>query len=410
MPSVGGNRWAAMVKYLRVLGHDVTVVTTAGFGSVPREAGVVRTGDVMANAKVRKLLRAPSLPTTDGRGGIENAPSRLLAGLIVPDAQLVSWTPGALRATRQLLRAREIDCLITTSPPESTHLIGLALGRTRPAWLADFRDGWMFEPWRPEPLTPIHGRLDMLLEREVVTRSDAITVVATALAEDFHERFGVDAAHLPGGWDPELWGGAEEATAAQAGNGRVTFVYTGKLWGPPGRDPSVLFEAFRRLLRREPDLRRRVEFIVAGPLDREQARRLQQFALDGIVSHVGHLPRLETLALQRRAHALVLVTSGNRSNVTGKIWEYLASDRPILALAQDNEAAWLIDETRTGIAVPPDDVDAIEAALGRMIRNDLAGVYSPRNIEAYAYPRPALQAARLIERAIARRHRTSARS
>ena len=104
MPSVGGNRWAAMVKYLRLLGHEVTVVTTAGFGSVSGEAGVVRTGDLLANAKVRKLLRAPSLPSTDAPGSIEDAASRLLTGLIVPDPQLASWAPGALRTTRQLLR------------------------------------------------------------------------------------------------------------------------------------------------------------------------------------------------------------------------------------------------------------------------------------------------------------------
>ena len=403
MPSVGGNRWAAMVKYLRVLGHEVTVVTTAGFGSVSGEAGVVRTGDVLANAKVRRLLRAPSVPGTDAPGSIEDPPSRLLAGLIVPDPQLASWTPGALRMTRQLLRTRSIDCLITTSPPESTHLIGLALGRRRPPWLADFRDGWTFEPWRPEPLTRFHERLELVLERKVVTRSDAVSVVARALADDFHERFGVNAEHLPGGWDPELWPGGGDEPAPVSGSGRFTFVYTGKLWGAPGRDPSTLFEALRRLIVREPDLRTCVELIIAGPLDRDQARRLEQFALEGTVKHVGHLPRAEAIALQRRADALVLVTSRNRSNVTGKIWEYLASGRPILALAQDNEAAWLIDETRTGIAVPPDDVDAVEAALRRLIRNNLAGIYSPGNIDAYAYPRPALEAARLIERTIARR-------
>ena len=244
------------------------------------------------------------------------------------------------------------------------------------------------------------------LERTVVTRSDAISVVAKALAEDFHDRFGVNAEHLPGGWDPELWPGVAKANGAAelvaAGSRSSIPASSGAL---PGRDPSTLFEALRRLIVREPELRTCVEFIIAGPLDRDQARRLEQFGLDGIVRHLGHLPRGEALALQRRADALVLVTSRNRSNVTGKIWEYLASGRPILALAQDNEAAWLIEETRTGIAVPPDDVDAVEAALQRLIRNDLAGIYSPRNIDAYAYPRPALEAARLIERTIARQHR-----
>jgi glycosyltransferase involved in cell wall biosynthesis len=402
MPSVGGNRWAAMVNHLRALGHDTTVVTTAGFGRVPREVDVVRTDDVMAKPTFRRLLRAPSLPDIAAPTIPERTPSRLLTGLLVPDSQLGSWVPGALRATRQLVRAARIDCLITSSPPESSHLIALALGRDRPAWLADFRDGWTFEPWRPEPLTRLHKRLDAWLERQVVTRTDAITVVANALAEDFRARFGVDAAYLPGGWDPALEVDLARVAGPQVDSGRLTLAYTGKLWGAPGRDPSALFEALRRLVAHERGMRDRVELVIAGPLDRDQAQRLERFGLDGVVRHVGHLPRDEALALQRRADVLVLVTSGNRSNVPGKIWEYMASGRPILALAESNEAAWLVNETRTGLTVRPDDVDAVEAALRRLVHGDLDRVYAPRNVEAYAYPGPAREVSELIERAIAR--------
>jgi glycosyltransferase involved in cell wall biosynthesis len=391
-----------MVKHLRALGHDTTVVTTLGFGRIPGEAGVIRTGDVMAKSTLRRLIRAPLLPDVAAPGVPQHTPPRLLTGLIVPDSQLASWVPGALSATRQLVRAGDIDCLITSSPPESSHLIALALGRHRPAWLADFRDGWTFEPWRPEPLTSLHRRLDAWLERQVVMRADAISVVANALADDFRARFGIDAAYIPGGWDPGLEPDLTRAAGQRIDSGRFTLAYTGKLWGPPGRDPSALFEAIRRLIADERGMRERIQFVIAGPLDRDQAERLERFGLDGVVSHVGHLPRAEALALQRRADVLVLVTSGDRSNVTGKIWEYLASGRPILALAEGNEAAWLVDHTRTGLCVPPDDVDAIKATLRRLIHGDLDSVFSPRNVETYAYPGPAREISELVERAIAR--------
>ena len=86
----------------------------------------------------------------------------------------------------------------------------------------------------------------------------------------------------------------------------------------------------------------------------------------------------------------------------GKIWEYLPSGRPILALADGNEAASLITETRTGFTVRPDDVDAVEAALRHLIHGDLDRVYAPRNLQAYAYPGPAREISELIESAIAR--------
>ena len=94
--------------------------------------------------------------------------------------------------------------MITTSAYESTHLVGLALGRGRPAWIADFRDGWTFHPWKPRFPTAVQRRLDRWLEQRVVTTADRVVVVERPVGEDFRTRLGVDAAYVPNGWDPEL--------------------------------------------------------------------------------------------------------------------------------------------------------------------------------------------------------------
>ncbi len=394
-----------MVKHLRRLGHEVTVLTTSGFGALRGESQVVRTSDLMARAGIRRVLRAPALPDVGRDAGPDRPPSRLTTGALVPDSQLASWVPCAFRATRQLLRDRAFDCIVTSSPPESTHLIPLALGRARPAWLADFRDGWRFESWRPEPLTRLHSAVDAWLERQVVTRADAVAVVARTLADDFGERFGIDATYVPGGWDPDLEPQLPDAEVPRPDTRRVSLTYTGKLWGPPGRDPSAFFEALRRLRAHDASIGDRVEVLIAGPLDSEEAARLDAFGLAGIVRHLGHIPREDALVLQRRADVLLLVTSRQRSNVTGKVWEYLAARRPILALAADNEAAWLVEQTHTGITVPPDDVDAIARALRRVIDGDLNKIFEPRGVDQYAYPGPALQLSHLIETAIDRAER-----
>jgi hypothetical protein len=83
----------------------------------------------------------------------------------------------------------------------------------------------------------------------------------------------------------------------------------------------------------DPELCSKFELVIAGSLSHVEARLLNQFGLDGLVRHVGHLSRVEALALQRQADALPLLTSGQINMVTGKIVEYLASGRPILALA-----------------------------------------------------------------------------
>ena len=112
---------------------------------------------------------------------------------------------------------------------------------------------------------------------------------------------------------------------------------------------------------------------------------------------------MNVAALQRSADALVLITSRNSSEATGKVFEYLAAGRPILALAEENEAARIVRETHTGITVAPDDVDAIARALTRIARGDLGREFAPTGLDRYAYPRLAEEMGEAIEEAIVRR-------
>jgi glycosyltransferase involved in cell wall biosynthesis len=98
---------------------------------------------------------------------------------------------------------------------------------------------------------------------------------------------------------------------------------------------------------------------------------------------------------------LLLLTSDASCEATGKLYEYLASGRPILALATGNEAARIVADTGTGVAIAPRDVEAITAALGRAIDGELEHAYNPHGLEPYRYPVPAERMADAIERAIA---------
>jgi glycosyltransferase involved in cell wall biosynthesis len=100
---------------------------------------------------------------------------------------------------------------------------------------------------------------------------------------------------------------------------------------------------------------------------------------------------------------LVLITSRNSSEATGKLFEYLTAGRPIIALAEGNEAERIVRETNTGVAVPPDDVEAIADALRRAASGELARAYTPRGLDQYTYPAPAERMAELIEEATRRR-------
>jgi glycosyltransferase involved in cell wall biosynthesis len=404
MPTVGGNRWLAMTKYLRRAGHDVTLLTTSAFGSLPDDAArsVVRSRDLIAVSLLRTLLRRPPLPEPGMEAPVDTPPPRIVTAVAVPDPYVVTWVPGAIATARRMLRAERYDCVVTTSAYESAHLIPLALRGDRPAWIADFRDGWTFHPWKPPYPTGAQTRLDRCLERRVVQCAERVSVVERPVGDDFRDRLGVDAAYVPNGWDPELEADLGPAQGPELDPHRVSLVHTGKLSGGWGRHPGSLFEALAALRRRDPAMAGRLEVVLAGRLDRREEELIDGLDLAGMVRHVGQLSRAASIDLQRRADALLMLTSPSLVwELPGKFFEYLGAQRPILALANSNEAARIVNDTGTGRTVPPDDVDAIAGALEGLARGELATAYAPHDTDRYIYPAPAEAMAEEVERAIA---------
>jgi glycosyltransferase involved in cell wall biosynthesis len=366
--------------------------------------GVVRAGDLTASPFLRRLLRRPPLAEGGGAAEFEKPAPALLTRVLVPDPHVVGWVPNTLRSARWLARERAIECVITSSPPESTHLVGLALARGGVAWLADLRDGWSYEPLRPAFPTSPQRRFDAWLERRVLTRADGVLAATTPIADDVVERFGRQAVAVRNAWDPDLDAAVATADPPPLEPDTVTLVHTGTLSGSWGRDPRPLLEAIARLAA-EPEARRRLRVVLAGRPDTRDLDQIRALGLSEVIRVVGNLSRPAATALQRRADALVLVTSPNKGEATGKLFEYLAAGRPIVALAEGNEAERIVKETGAGVTVPRADVDAIASALRRVLSGDLAASYAPHGLEEYRYPAPAERVAEEVERALANRSR-----
>ncbi len=408
MPTVGGNRWLAMSKYLRRAGYEVEILTTSAFGSLPSDAGdsVHRAGDLVGSRALRTILRRPPLPEPGAAAVEDTPPPAIVTKLVVPDHCAVTWVPAAVAAARRLVAERRFDCIVSTSAYESTHLVPLALGSRRPPWVADFRDGWTFHPWKPDYPTGAQRRLDAFLERRVVTTAERTTCVEAPVAEDLRSRLGIDAELVPNGWDPDLTAESEDASLPELDDDRLQLVHTGKLSGGWGRDPGPLLEALELLKAESPETAGRLQLVLAGRLDRSERELIDSFRLGELVHHVGHLTRAQSIKLQRRADALVLLTAPDLVwELPGKVFEYMGSGRPVLALAAGNEAARVVGETGIGWTVPPDDVIAIASALRRVAAGELAGAYSPHDLSRYLYPGPAEAMAAVLESAIERRSR-----
>ena len=389
---VGGIRWSTMTKYLRRAGQEVTVVTSSAFGANEDDAeqGVVRTKDLSASSGLRALLRRGAAAADEAPDHVTPTPSKALTRVLVPDSYLVSWAPHALAAMRRILRSAPVDCLITSSPPESAHLLALALGSRRPAWVADLRDGWMFEPHREPFSLKAQRALDARAEAAVVRNADRVTSVVRPIVRDLEERFGRPVRHVPNGWDPDV---VPEKPDIDMDSRTVNVVHTGTLVGAGWRrDPTSFFRALETCLRRRPELRDRLRIIVAGAKTAQDAALLDRFDLGDVVRHVGRLRREEAVGLQREADVLLLLSSAPEflSPVPVKLYEYLTADAPVLAVAPPgSESARMVEDTGAGEWVSPYEEEALATALERAAAGELIRREGASPASDYVYPAPA---------------------
>ena len=395
----GGQRPAAMAKWLRRLGHRVTVLTTSAYGPGDPDPDTVRTADAQLwRARLQGRDRVDAMFDADSYSGRPHPLSKVL----VPEPLVGAWAPFARARALRLHRRERFDCVITTSPPESAHAVGMALRRRGVPWVADVRDAWTFEPLRPTFPTPVQDRLDRWLERRWLGAADAVVCVSRPAADDLRERGIADPLLVPNGWDPEdLDAAASDPPASDAllDPDRTSLVYTGR-FGSYGRDPGPLVAAFVALARSDPETAARLELVVAGPLTEAERDLLATDVSPARIVPAGSLPRERALSLQRAADALLLLASPARSQLLNlKLFEYLASGTPILALAGGTEAGRVVAELGGEVA-RADDQRAIEAAL-RALAAGSPSPPSPEAVRPYAYPAPAERMTEAVERAIA---------
>jgi glycosyltransferase involved in cell wall biosynthesis len=389
------RRVAGLAKYLDRLGHRVTVLTSlaSGRGELAG-ARVVRTRDAMVSALNWRRESFRALAGGEADGGYAARPSRL-ASLVVPDLAAAGWLPFALPSARRL--AAGAEAVITTSPPHSAHLVGLDLHGRGVPWVADFRDGWTFESDRPRWPLGAQRRLDAGLERAVASGADVVVAVSEPIADDLRVRFRREVVTLTNGFDPEEHGASSAPPAARRGiaptHGRHTLLHAGRM-AYAGRSPRALLDAVRSA----PELADRLEVLFAGPLSAEERGLIE--AAPGARA-LGALDRASTLALEAASDGLLVLTSGRRrGEATQKVFEYLATGRPILVLGDGTEAARIVADAGAGIVAPADDPEAIAAALRRLLEAPAPGP-APEAIERYSYAALAARMAEQIERAIA---------
>jgi glycosyltransferase involved in cell wall biosynthesis len=278
--------------------------------------------------------------------------------VLLPDAS-VTWLPTAVPAAVRLVRREGIDAVITTSPPLSMNLIGASVKRlTGIPWIADLRDSVVQNADRRFDKKAVQAKEKALEQvvRVIARSADAVVAVSDPIAEEVRGFDPAGEVHvIPNGCDFDDFAGLEY----HAGE-RFRVTHTGSFFGK--RNPRPFLNALAASGLEDVVARFAGDFRAA---DREWVDELR---LGDRLELLPYLPHRRALELQRdsEANLLLLPEAAGRGRVvpSGKIFEYLAAERPILAaVPPDGAAAKLVRETGAGIVVAPDDEKAIREAL-----------------------------------------------
>lgn len=373
---IGGLRPCALARHLAARGHEVCVITHQ---ASPAEEGfrTITVGGGSGGA----AAAAPAGPGAST--GLVGLARRVLA---VPDGK-TRWAWRAARTLRAEVRERGFDAVITTGPPHSVHLAALwGLRRRtqrRPRWIVDMRDLWTDNPYYD--YGELRRRVDRRIESRVMRAADAVVAATEGFAQTLGERHALRAFGVLTGFDERA------VPSAQARESRpLRIVHAGSLYAGR-RDPGPLIEAAAGLAAggRVDAGSLRLSFI--GPGLEPVADAAERLGATDFVEIVGPLPHAETVARLSRAHALLLVQwcgDSTATEVPGKLFEYLALRKPVIALgsAPDGEVAGILAATGAGLVV--NSVAECRQALEALLDGALAGP-AERGLAAYSQSRMA---------------------
>jgi glycosyltransferase involved in cell wall biosynthesis len=354
-PSIGAVRPGGLAKYLPRFGWEpVVLAPRLPAGSRPA-VRVIETDyrDVIASLKAKVGLD----PSRGLQQQLELKRSSK-PGVALPHSNLINWVrsvvsypdetkgwiPFATKAIEELARKERVDAVFSTSPPISTHLIA-ARAKTVLGCpcAADFRDLWSDDG---APTIGLH-LLASALEKRTLRAADALITVSDPWAEYLRRRYpGKLVARATNGFDPD-----EYPAGPSKLDSSFSITYTGDLYQGK-RDPSLLFEVLAEMILAGAIRKDEVQLNFFGSSDQWLPALANRLGLSDVLRIHGFVPRSESLRHQRESQILLLLGRNVPSDAgcyAGKLFEYLASHRPILALGGlPGVTGQLLEETGTG--------------------------------------------------------------
>lgn len=399
----GVQRWLKFSKFLPEYGWQPIIYTPENPEIPVRDNSLAK--DISPNVVVlkqpiwepytwyRRLLGkkdekiGAGLMSEGGKEGLGKKLAIWIRGnFFIPDPRKF-WVKPSVKFLEDYIRKNEIKHVVTTGPPHSMHLIGLGLKKKLAIdWIADFRDPWTnIDFYRDLNLGKRADSKHRKLEKEVLAKADLVLSVGSNLTQELRGLGARKVETITNGFDRDDFPESDLLP-----NDRFVIAHIGSF--SRTRNHEALWDGLKNAISELPELGGKLEILTVGQVDSSVATSLNEKGLDQYWNRVEHVPHSKVLEYQRSSSVLMLMVNdapNAKGILPGKLFEYMASGRPILCIGpMDGDAAKVISYSGCGICVSHTDSEGLKDAVVTLFNG--IGEFKPDATKIEAYSRRSL--------------------
>jgi glycosyltransferase involved in cell wall biosynthesis len=357
-------RWHPIV--LTVKEHDTEHIDAKLLTEV-RKATIYKTAAIDLPLIYKKIAAGNDHPARRNPAYRERSDSHFLLKikkvindfLLIPDSR-VGWIPFAVFNGFKICKKEKVNLIFSTGGPWTNHIIGLLLKfATKLTWTADFRDNWTQDPFTEYP-TNFRRKIEEKLEKWVLKKADKVITTTQSIRDDLlkqcgkHEnpKFNI----IRNGYDREDFINLKFTTPS-----KFTITHTGNFYAR--RTPKYFLKAVRSLIDDSLVSKDGIKVKFVGAPSRESLDLIKNMGLGNVVECTGSISHERSIQTMCDSDLLLLIIGTEQSECTGKVFEYLATNKHILSLSGVGELSKLLNEFSNITTVDPYNVEDIKSAV-----------------------------------------------
>ena len=401
-PPTGGSgvqRWVKFAKYLPQYGWQPVIYTPENpeqlavdhtlEADIPAEAEVIKVHITEPYDLYKKFLRKSGHSkeavevnpvNAQKKSFLQKAAMWVRGNFFLPDPRCM-WIGPSVRYLKAYLKDHPVDLIVSTGPPQSMHIIGRRLSRaTGLPWIADFRDPWTkIFYFKHLSMTKFTERWHKRMEKKVLDDATRVVAVSPLVQQEFQAMTQTPVELITNGYDecdfPK--GPCTEAYGCTAENMEKDFVVTHTGLFAADGNPTVLWNVLSEKSRKDESFRKMLKIRLIGKTDEQIISSIKAAGLEGNLEDMGYQPHSKAIEQQRNASLLILPLRKEpeyKAVLPGKLFEYLASWRPVLGIGQsDGAMSMILNQTKTGVVLNWEDGASIARFIDLCWKNHLNG-------------------------------------